>query len=173
VPYQQDDPVPPGESTTDLRAWRRAKAREAAPPRRKPLCYGWAYQEVPTAVWRASYSAPRVFLMVRGLPTKGADPLYDLGEKERAVLSWLIWWHERTHPDEATPKELARAAGMHRQSVRRILVRLGVARVIVNIGQGRAQNLAINGKIHEWDLSRLRKLRNAETVEINKRTRRE
>jgi len=170
----QDDLLPPLESSpiTDLKTWKRQKTREAPRPRRPAKAYGWAFFPVPPAVWRATYSAEQMERVLKGLEGhcyKGH--VYNLGRSERIVLLALIHWHECAHPEKATPTSLGRACGMARQNIRRILTRLGQARILVNLGDGRLQNLAINAQLHEWNLSQLRALRKAETAEINSRAR--
>lgn len=176
---QKRNPTPGALSTADsqgivdLELWKQQKAQE-----RKRCCkpFGWAYTKEAEPYWRASYDAERIERILRAyeIPSKkdeAKDVLYTLSPEERAALGWLVHWHDRRGHEAASPAAIARVCGVRRATIHPILLRLGQARMIVNLGKPRAQDLAINGRVVEWNLPLIRSLRNAEYSRMIKRLR--
>jgi len=120
------------------------------------------FRQSPIA-WSAFFDPGKVRLRIesfRGQHHKGLE--YRLSGAERRLLLTLLNHAEgrlRGLPGAATARWTADQTGMDPGNASRILSRLGVCGIVVNLSGGRSMDLAINGDLGSWDMDRLHQLR--------------
>lgn len=134
-------------------------------PKTHRRLYGWAFQMQPRGWWEGHYDQAAVLRHLDHLPGPGSSG-FNLGVVERRVLKLLARW---TWADGlAAPVAVARELGMSRQAVQRITERLGVCRLVVNVGGYRRQDLRVNPDVLAWDMGLLQRLRAARAQRVHR-----